>query len=367
MIRTLINKIGPSRTPAAAITSPPRRLSRLASLLILALALCTAGGCASTSQQGGKDLSAAGVKTANGLADFYDQLAGYCIDTAELDTLNFGFQALLNDPEGRAADARNHEAYESLAQAFNRRAAMARGLAALYASVGNLAAVDARGKVGAAAGDLSGAVTDLPALTGKLDFDPKAITTMIAGDLIALKQSADIRTASQATAKVLDGVADLLDAERGGASGKNDVYHSIILRRAELSGSLTKNLVKSGYVDSTAVMKTIADQYQIPWDGQIKPDDAATRAAAANIAAFQTRRDGALSLAAADDLARALRALAAQHRQFAQGGPFNPADANALAQRAQAYIDEVEKIKKEARDTRAARREQEKTDKDKNK
>jgi hypothetical protein len=236
MIRTLINKIGPSRTPAAAITSPPRRLSRLASLLILALALCTAGGCASTSQQGGKDLSAAGVKTANGLADFYDQLAGYCIDTAELDTLNFGFQALLNDPEGRAADARNHEAYESLAQAFNRRAAMARSLATLYGSLGNLAAFDARGKVGAAAGDLSGALTDLPALTGKLDFDPKAITTIIAGDLVALKQSADIRAASQATAKVLDGVADLLDAERGGATGKNDVYHSIILRRAELAG-----------------------------------------------------------------------------------------------------------------------------------
>jgi hypothetical protein len=190
---------------------------------------------------------------------------------------------------------------------------------------------------------------------------------MIAGDLIALKQSADIRAASQATAKVLDGVADLLDAERGGATGKNDVYHSIILRRAELAGSLTKNLVKNGYVDSTAVMKNVADQYQIPWDGQIKPDDAATRAAAASIAAFQTRRDGALTLAAGDDLARALRALAAQHRQFAQGGPFNPADANALAQRAQAYIDEVEKIKKEARDTRAARREQEKTDKDKNK
>jgi hypothetical protein len=351
----------------AAAMNPVRISLRLAAaVVLLAFAVCTVG-CASTSQQGGKDLSAAGVKTVNGLAEFYDQLAGYCIDTADLDTLNFGFQGLLNEAEGRTADAKNHETYEQLAQAFHRRAAMARGLAALYASVGNIAAFDARGTVGAAAGNLSAAVTDLPALKGKLDFDPKDITTMIAGDLIALKQSADIRTASQTTAKVLDGVADLLDAERGGATGKNDVYHSIILRRAELAGYLTKNLVKSGYVDATAVMKNVADEYQIPWDGQIKPDDAATRAAAANIAAFQTRRDGALTIAAGDDLARALRALAAQHRQFAQSGQFNPADAQALAERAQAYIDEVEKIKKEARETRAARREQEKKDKDKNK
>jgi hypothetical protein len=328
-------------------------------LPLLALTLLT--GCAS-SPQGAKDLSATGVNAANALADYYDQLADYALDITELTAVNTGLMGLLDKPQGEKIVDDTNTGYESIAQAFRRRAAMARSLATLYASINNLAAYDARGAVGGAASNLSDAVTSLPPVKGQLDADPKALIGMIAGDLAALKQAADLRKASDLTASVLDHVADFVQAEHGGG-GRADLYGEVVSLRASLAGQVTGRLITKKYVDPTAVMKGFGDEYQIPWDGQIPDGDESTRRAAAAVASAQTRRQAALTAAAGDTVVQALRALAAQHKAFAQSGQFNPADAAALTQRAQAYIAEIEKLKKEARDTRAARREDERNKK----
>jgi hypothetical protein len=333
----------------------------LAPLLALTLFVT---GCAS-SQQGGKDLSAAGVKAANGLAEYYDQLADYSLDITELTAVNTGLTDLLKprpagqgQPAGEKIINETNAGYERIAQAFRRRAAMARNLATLYASIGNLAAYDARGAVGGAAKGLSDAVTSLPPVKGKIDADPGSLVSMIAGDVASLKQTSDLKHASELTGDLLNHVADFVQSERGGGGG-TDLYNEVISLRASLAGDLAGNLIAKHYVNATAVMRAMGDEYQIPWDGQIPDTDESTRAASGAVAAAQARRQAALTTTAGNDILQALRALAAQHKAFAQTGQFNPADAQALAQRAQAYIDEIEKLKKEARDTRAARREEE--------
>lgn len=366
-------------------------------LLTPFLALFLTGCPAST--QGGKDLSAAGVNAANGLADYYDQLADYALDVPELDAVNTGLMTLLAGPnraQGERKIKDTTEGYTRIADALRRRAAMARNLAALYASIGSLAAYDARAAVGGAAENLSKSVTALPAVSEKLDANPSNLVNLIAGDVAALKQAGDLRKASDLTANVLERVVQFVQEERGGGGGegadaasviqdpidasapapaapttapatpptatpsaKVDLYAQVINRRASLLGQVSQRLINKGYVDGAAVLKGVGDDYQLPWDGRVKDDDKSTAAAAGVIAAAQARRQAALTTAAGNDVVQALRLLVAQHRNFAQTGAFDPANAQALVQRAQVYIDEIEKLKKEARETRAVRREEE--------
>jgi hypothetical protein len=351
------------------------RLARWSRLVPVACVLSALLGCSATSApKAGRDLSAAGVTTANALAQFYDKLAADCVDTAELDTLLLGMNldtlaASIQDPAERArtqqamhAEALQTERqYESYAQAFRARAATARKLADLYTSLGNLSAYDASGKTGAAAANLSTTVAGLPGFQGRINFDPAPLTEMIAADLMSLKQAKDIHEASAITARVLEGVARLFDAESGGSArvpgpttgpssrpaGGDDLYGSIITRRSELAGEVAAKLIKRGYVDPSGVMKQLADSFGIPWNGQVKPDDKQTLGAAAQIQAFELRRQGALADAAETDISQALRALAQQHDRFARTGAFDPSQAQVFAQRAQAYIDEIESVRRQ--------------------
>jgi hypothetical protein len=341
--------------------------------------LLTLLGCsATTAPKAGQDLSTAGVTTANALARFYDKLADDCIDISELDAM------VLTMDLGSGADVRAEidqttNDYERYAGALRARAAAARQLASLYTALGNLSSSGITSRTGDAAAELSATVADLPAFKGQIDFDPAPLTKLIAEDLMSLKQAADIRAASGTAGQALLRIADLFDSERGvlvvsataqpttrpaattaaitrssrsrlvatSDAAKNNVYRSVITRRSELAGQLASRLIDRGYVDPSGVMKQLAETYGIPWDGRIKPDDSATLAAAADVQAFELARQGELAAAAAVDLSAALRALANQHARFQQTGAFDPSQAQALAERAQAYIDEVENIRKQ--------------------
>jgi hypothetical protein len=282
--------------------------------------------------------------------------------------------------------AKTSGAYERYAVAFRMRAEAARKLGGLYTALGGLSSSDIAKTTGTAAENLSKSVTSLPELKGELQFDPSTLTGMIATDLMALKQASDIKTASAVIARVLDGVANLLDAERGAAPASssqpttqpaarpgaaaptaavgNNLYRAVITRRSHLAGELAEMLIDKGYVDPSGVMKQLADTYGIPWNGEIKADDKDTRAAAAKVQAFELARQGELTAAAADDIAASLRELAAQHVRFQKTGAFDPSQAQALAERAKAYIDEVENIRKQIK---AAEDQRKQDKKDKNK
>lgn len=348
------------------------QISRLRTLLLVTLTCVFSYGCAA--QKSGSDLALAGVKSSDQLAGFYDTLADQMSEKIDLQMMD---DAIVDDtaaaaaraaPPPPAADAassttdtraaidesrrRRDEKDEASIASFRRRARLARRLSELYTALGNLSANPAKQPVQDAAKSLSTAVRDLATdrlkVSGAdLGPDPSDLLSMIAGDLVTLQNSADIRTASAQVAHVLSAVQQLFEKEQ-----QANAYRVVFETRADLAGVIAETFVTRGWTDPPSVLRQFADAKGIPFNGTVPADDASARNDASVVARRTLLRSGEVAAKAGDAIGSGLAELARQHQAVLQTGKFSVTDVIAFADRTKDYLDEIEKLRKEAKDLR---------------
>ncbi len=295
----------------------------------LAVVLLLAGltGCVDRSEA--ERLADSGVKTANTLAAYYESLAQDVTDTWELEAFN-GFL------RGIPLDERAGQDLATTIDALNRRALLARRLAAAYEALKQLASYDASAQVKAAAGNLGDAMTGLPPLKGS---NPSPILSSVAADLTAWKQSRDIHRATTLLVGPLEKTHQLFDKEI-------PLYRSIAEERGNKVAVVADFLITNKMVAALPLLQKVPDALGLSFTGGgSAADDPKTIQAIAALARVRLQRMASLSAGAADGTSQSLAHLVASQQEFLAKRRPSLAEVEAGLQKAQSYLDEIAKLR----------------------
>jgi hypothetical protein len=299
-------------------------------VLAIILACCLAGlvGCAD--QKGAVELAKLGADTAKTLGDFYDSLVQTTLDYWELLTFDYALH-------GRALEQKDKDLYQARIQAMNQRARLARSLADTYGALSRLASYDASGEVKNAASGLSQAVMKLPQMPATA-IDPSTLFGMLAGELAGWVQTRNLRRGSELLLQTVEDIQRLFAMEQ-------EAYNNIIRELGEYQKGTIKYLISQQLIAAWPLLK-IPASLGLNWVNEKRPvEDVKNQIALREIAYFRVDRLTLLSAETGDNLKGALQKLAENHRQFLARRPLNLDQTLAALQKAQAYLDEIARIK----------------------
>ena len=279
----------------------------------------------------GKDLAAAGLRTANVMASYYDSLARDVADTWEMEAFDSAMREIPFDPS--AGDE-----LQKTINALNRRRLLARRLAATYQALENLASYNASAEVGAAAGSLGDAMSGMPGLPGGMG-NPSGLFSAAAGQLASWKQTRDVRKGAEALVSSIESINALFQKEL-------PAYQSLSEERQNKATVISENLIRNKLVAAGPLLDKIPDALGLKWTSGKSPvkDEKAINALIA-LARVRLTRMGMLSSAAGTDISESLQLLLADQRQFLGNQPVDLAALEASLQKSSSSLDEIEKLR----------------------
>ncbi|HEY3132895.1 MAG TPA: hypothetical protein VGL91_25815 [Acidobacteriota bacterium] len=307
---------------------------------VFALLLSLSAGCGDRSEA--EKLAKSGVVTANNLADYYDSLARDTLDIWEMQAF---YDALPADglTAAQSRQLQMSTAQESLLQlrisALNRRARLARRLASSYSALLQLSSYNVSAEVkGAATGLGEELKVDFPSMPGS-SLVASSLFGNIIGDLARLEQSRDIKKVAKV---LLDAVTKL----KAMFENEEEAYQSIERDRGSLFNDVTKYLIEHKLVIAWPLARKVPDSLGLEWASPSTPvEDPRTIAALIQVAKVRTLRLAMLSSAAAGSTEQSLASLLDGHRRILAGEPLSPDQILDAVQKAQAYLDEIAKLR----------------------
>lgn len=323
------------------------RLIRPISIIVLLACLATLF-TACDNRAEAIELAQTGAESANKLGDFYDSLAQDLIETQE-------FEYFISSIRGiPVSDAQITILSESVT-ALRARARTARKLAASYNKLKSLAEKDAGKAIGDAAVRVAESVKALPIIPGS-NVIPSQLIGMIAQDIAAWKQSQDIKKAVKLQAVVIHLLEDLISKERS-------AYESIAEERGNKAGILIDYLITNERVTSLPLLQKVPTSLGLKLIGSdaavtcpvtvppTKPDElndkpnCTIKRGLAKIAIAQFDRQAIVSAAATNTMVNIFSGLAEAHAGFGKKSGIPASNIVGWLERAQAYLDEIEKIR----------------------
>jgi hypothetical protein len=298
-----------------------------ARLAAIALAL-SLSGCTDTTRA--PDLAKAGTAAATALAAYYDSLIQASFDSWDMEIF---YSAVTGVEFGKEEE----KLLLARVDALRQRAKMARQLAGAYEALGNLAASKGGGAPDAAArlGASLQAIPQMPASPLK----PDGLFRLVAGRLVAMRQSRDLLAGSGAMAETLESVHKLIDDE-------TQVYQGVGAERDKNIQTLTGYLMRHRMVPITPALRRIPELLNLEWQdtSRLVQDEKVVEAAVA-LAVTDSRRASLLSESAIGKVNHSLEALAGLHRELGGRGPMNLDDVLRAVRTAESDLDEIEKLR----------------------
>lgn len=297
--------------------------------LLLLLVLSSFTGCNNTAE--GVKLAEAGIATADTLAKYYDSLAEDLVDIWEWEAFNSAVR-------GTSFSDVEQQSIQDQIDALNHRASLARRLGSTYAALKELGSYNASEDVKKSADSLAKAIMGLPPLSGS-SVDPSGIFGNIASDIVAWKQSRDMKKGGELILRTLTKLTELFDRE-------SDAYKSIAEERGNKIENIIDFSVRHKIVLALPLLQKVPDSLGLKLAGADKPvENEETILGLVAIARVRARRMALMSAGAADNVRQALEQLVRNHKNFRDNYGLSLASVLAGIEKAQSYLDEINKLR----------------------
>lgn len=319
----------------------------LPAVLLLSLVATLFTGCDNRAEA--LELAQNGAEAANKLGDFYDSLALDLTETMEYDYF-------ISSIRGVPIDQDDIDRLNLTITAIRARAKAARQLNGSYNKLRSLAEKDAGKAIGDAAVDLADSIKALPILP-EAQVIPSQLIGMIASDIADWKQSKDIKKAVNLQAVVIAAFKKLITNERR-------AYESIAKERGDFAAIVIDYLIVNERATSLSLLQKVPSALGLklvggdavvtcpvtvpptqPLAGYEKPN-CAVKKGLIKIAIAQFDRQTAVSAAAANTMVNIFAGLADSHAGFGKKSGFPASNIIGWLERAQAYLDEIDQIRK---------------------
>jgi hypothetical protein len=305
--------------------------------------LAAAVGCVNRTDA--QKLSDSGLSLANSLANYYDTLGKQVDDLVEMEAFN---DVLRGIP---TTDFRTYEdRMEQSKEALERRARLARQLAATYQSLRDLSSYDASGEVSNSFDQLGKSLAGIPPLQSLSassaagpPADPGQLLSKGAGLLASWKQSRDIGKAVESVTETLSGLDTLFGREL-------PAYQSISAEKVEKTSALAGALIKKKQVIVWPLLEQDIESIglKLAHPDQPPSDPALTGGLAAVVQA-RAERLQSLADSAGQSLLDGLNRQLASQRQFQAKQGISVSDIQVAVEQANAYLDEIAAQKQSAK------------------
>lgn len=328
-------------------TASPTRYARYARALVflcLMALLMMVIGCGPRDREAGQSLAAAGGKTAETMAAYYDSLA---VDADRQPDLEIFYRHVNSLPDFGSGD---QQILARQAASLRHRAAMCRSLEAIYAALGKLSSYDSSKEVKQSVDGLTGSLKQITSEPPQLfGTSASSVVTPIINGLVTWRQSSDIDKAAATVRPTLDGIRILL-------AGETPAYLLITRRHYVLIGGdhppapthattgVAEHLLQSQSMNLQFFLTDVPEVQGLPWsDAPVQ--DTMTKDAMQRVLNAQLSRLETKSEATPSQLGDALQALATQHDKFAQKQQLTLETVLSYQEQAQTYIDLLTKLR----------------------
>ncbi len=310
------------------------RLKRVFAMLLLwVLVMSSLTGCDNRAEA--LELAKVGQATTETMAKYYESLIQDTYDVWDYEAFRLSIVRQPSDPVLTVDGTKLRKRVEEL----NKRIKLVKNLASTYKSLQELSSYDASGEVSKSVGDLSDSIRGLGIFPDS-GINPTAIFQMVAQDLVAWKQSKDIRKGSALILQVLQKLYDLFDKE-------SPAYKSIVEEKGNKIIILMNYLIGKKKVTSLGLLQKIPDSFGLKLVEADKPvEDEDTKRAMIEMITVRGQRIAQMSAQAADGIKQSIAGLIDNHRKLQQKQGLTLSNLMEGLERAKAYIDEINKLRK---------------------
>ncbi len=301
-------------------------------LLLWMLVMSSLTGCDNRAEA--LELAKAGQTTAETMAKYYESLIQDSYDTWDYEAFLIGKDRAAGDPIVLPDTAR----YTTRIEELNKRVKLAKNLAATYKALQELSSYDASGEVSDSVGNLADSIQGL-GIFPTSGVNPTPLFQMVVQDLVAWKQSKDIRKGSALIMQVLQKLYDLFDRE-------SNAYKSIVREKGQQVTLLAEYLIGQEKVTSIGLLQKIAEAFGVKLIGvDTAVTTPAIKEAMKMMITVRGDRLAQMSAQAADGIKQSIVVLIANHRQLQQKQGLSLGSLMQGLERATAYIDEINKLR----------------------
>lgn len=301
--------------------------------------------CGCINRKDGQKLADSGLTVANSLTTYYDTLDQQVDDLVEVEAFNDVLRALTS------ADSQSYQ-QEMLQtkEALQRRARLARQLAATYQSLKDLSSYDASGEVSSSFDKLGQALVGIPPLKSLSEtastaapVDPAQVLSKGAGLLASWKQSRDIGKAIKGVTETLDGLTTLFGEEL-------PACQSITAEHVEKISVLAGTLIKKNQVIAWPLLEQDLESIGLKLAHPDQPpNDQVLAGALAEVVRARAIGLQTLANSAGQSLLSGLNGQLTSQRQFQARKGISVSDIHAAVEKANSFLDEIAKGKQSAK------------------
>ena len=283
-------------------------------------------------RQQGAALADAGVKASASLSDFYGSLIADVNESTEL-------EAYEGSLRGTPVSEAELKVLNQTATALRARQEVSVAMKSAYTSLKNLSSYDAAGELKKAAASLATSVEGLPMLPAS-HVDPSALIGDVAGEIAAAKQNHDIVRAAKILQKEIAAIDKLFRSEE-------PQYQSTIAERGNKVIVVADGLVDLGYLGTAALLEEVPTTLGLEWTGPKEMPGNTTHEAVKQLMHTRVIRFNNAALAATQAEAQVLAQLRqTQSALIAKESTVNMDDISMWIAKANAYLDDIQKLRK---------------------
>ncbi|MBX3291837.1 MAG: hypothetical protein KF881_02975 [Acidobacteria bacterium] len=296
---------------------------------LIALSILLFPGC--DRREEGSALATEGAATLEKIAEFYDMLIISTEESRDAESIFRAFTRMPFPPEQQAT-------FDKQASNLRKRAQLARSFSDTFKTLGKLAEYNASAEVKESTTKLAKEIQTLPKMSAD-SIDPSKIFGMIAGDLMALKQSKDLRRGAVLIRDALSKYQLLFDNEI-------EVYKGIAVDRYKKFNNVAYWLFHKNLVQSSGLLNPSVSALGLSIDMKKADADPDLMRAVESIARGRAEKMMAVGQMAAHTAQRDLSKLAATVDRFIAKRPFTLSEGIQLTAELQKYLEEIESLRK---------------------
>lgn len=282
--------------------------------LILVILLCSHLTIVSAciKREDGIELAKAGISTANTMSAYYGSLQQDVIDIWEMEAFldSLARQAVpVSEQERLLMKEINRERVKTI-DSLNRRILLTHALAEAYNSLLALSSYNAAESVKQSAGNLEKALTGIPDFPGS-SVIASGLFSQILSDLASLKQSGEIKKASEVLLVLIDKIHTLLDQE-------TEAYLSIIKNRRAASQLILGKLIEKEQVLALPLIEKVPRSFGLSLvkKGEEAVKDQPLQTALIAVSNAQLERTVLLGDGATQNLKQTVKLLSDNHKRL---------------------------------------------------
>ena len=310
-------------------------------LLLWVLIVSSLTGCDNRAEA--LELAKDGKTSAETMAKFYDSLIRDTRDTWELEVYLLNFSRTAKETDVIELTPKQKNLFQTRINEIQKRANLARNLAATYGALETFASYDAPAAVQGSVTNLASSITGLgiiplPTSDGK-EVDPSKIFGMIAQDIAAWKQSKDLREGSDLILKTIQKLEYLFYLEK-------DAYKYIPAEKGRKILRGITNCIDKQNCAFTPMKKYLEQMDFESEDVDKAAKDIPTKFAILGMVTARNDEKTELYMSAADGIKDALHELVLNHQKFRNNEGLSLSGIKQGFERAQAYLDAIQEARK---------------------